>query len=326
MAELIESCCLGEDTLNIWKVDCSGDIGDSGRFLRFALATTGYENPYGPRQDLSYWRIYFHNAFKGANLPEIRDFFYFAEVNGTVAARLWFAYAPANDFGNFGNVFTLPEFRRRGILRKMMPHFARDFGSSSAKCLACATGSEFAARTYMDYGFQLVYGGTVGTMALVKKEYGSFNELDRKLLADVSFVRFRDALKSDQFVIDKFVRYSQAFRGVTVYSQMLDFRCCMLEYLNGNGVMRVGENSSGIAAGFAWAGTYNGINRLSFVIHPGTGAKGADLLKDLLEPWQSGPLFYFQNKDDVQGALLLEAAGFCSQSVLTDGTVVWIAG
>ena len=163
-------------------------------------------------------------------------------------------------------------------------------------------------------------------MALVKKEYGSFNELDRKLLADVSFVRFRDALKSDQFVIDKFVRYSQAFRGVTVYSQMLDFRCCMLEYLNGNGVMRVGENSSGIAAGFAWAGTYNGINRLSFVIHPGTGAKGADLLKDLLAHWQSGPLFYFQNKDDVQGALLLEAAGFCSQSVLTDGTVVWIAG
>lgn len=136
MAQLLEHCSLGDDQLKIWKVDCSCIVQDDMRFMQFIHGTTYYDNPYGGKLDLAYWRIYVHNAFHGANLPEIRDYFYFAEVNGTVAARLWFAYAPGNDFGNFGNIFTLHEYRRRGIETDAALHtgFPANFCKMSCLC------------------------------------------------------------------------------------------------------------------------------------------------------------------------------------------------
>lgn len=320
MAELIENNLLGGEEFKIWKVDCTQALPEDARLLRFILATTAYENPYGGRRDLSYWRIYFTDAFKRANLPEVRDYFYLAEVNGTLAARLWFAYSTKNHFGNFGNIFTLPEFRRRGILRRMMPHCIRDFEASPAYCLACATGSEFAARTYMDYGFELVYGGTAGTMALVKKSHGSFSELDTGLLSDVKTVNCRPGTLGDQFIVDKFLRYDRDFHAREIFGQLLDFRCCSLETRNGNGTLSVAENASGAITGFAWGGSVNGIRRLSYLIHPRTTKEdGAMLLRHLVSQC-SDPLLCFRRKDDAFGAMLLKEAGARIIDTLPDGT------
>ena len=323
MLELIEKGKLGDDDFNIWRIKPRESSDDATRFLRFILATTGYDNPYCGRRELSYWRIYFHHAFAGKNHPDIEDYFYFAEVNGNIAARLWFAYAPINNFGNFGNVFTAPEFRKRGILRRIMPYCIRDFAETSAKCLACSTGSEFAARTYADYGFQTIYGGKTGEMALVKPEPGSFSALDADCFDDVRPKLVRDGCLSDQFMIDKFLCYCRDFHETPPRNSLMDYRCCMQEVSGGNGKIAVVENAAGIAVGFAWAGNWEGIDRLTFLIHPRAIETAAELLLRVFELYGKRPLLYLQNSGDTPAESLLAQAGACRKGGLSTGAMFW---
>ena len=246
MIELLERFDLGGDDCKIRRLTSPMHPGEEERFLDFCLATM---QSYPSRRNLSYWRLYYQHAFDGENAPEIEDVFYFAEVNGEVAARLWFGYAPANGFGNFGNALTAEKFRRRGILRRLMVHCVRDFQNSPAKCLACDTGKEYAAATYMDYGFKLIYGGTVGPMAIVSEEYPDFAALEARYLGDAVPVRFRPGVVGDQFMIDKFLHYCQKVYRDSPRAD-LDYRCCMLECRAGNGHIMVAENSAGAAVAY----------------------------------------------------------------------------
>lgn len=321
MLELISTEKLNADELKIWRVKTDTPTEGAVRFLRFIQGTTGNDNPRNGRRDLSYWRIYFHDAFAGKNYPEVIDYFYCAEVNGEIAARMWFAYAPASNFGNFGNILTVPEFRRRGILRRLMPHFLKDFEESPAKCLACATGTPFAARTYMDYGLKLIYPGTTGSMALVKPEWGSFNELDARLFADAAPIRFRPGVLGDQFRIDKFLRYCRAFHEEPPRSQLMDYRCCMQETLNGNGRIAVAENAAGAPVGFAWTGFFDGLQRMTFLLHPGAGDAGTRFLRE----FGSGPdrPVFIQEAGDERSRSWMQSASAVCRCSLTGGAAVW---
>ena len=321
MLEKISTEKLDADELGIWRVKTDTPTEGALRFLRLLQGTTGNDNPRSGRRDLSYWRIYFHDAFAGKNCPEIMDHFYFAEVNGEIAARLWFAYAPAGDFGNFGNVLTVPEFRRRGILRRLMPHFLKDFEESPAKCLACITGSPFAARTYMDYGLKLIYPGSVGPMALVKPEWGSFRELDDRLFADASPVRFRRGVLGDQFRIDKFLCYCRAFHEEPPKSQLMDYRCCMQETLGGNGRIAVAENTAGAPVGFAWAGLVDGLQRMTFLLHPRAGDAGARFLREFGSA-ADRPVFIQEAGDERSRSWMRSASAVC-RCDLPGGAAVW---
>lgn len=328
MLELIQTENLDASTLRIWRVktDAPTSQAEAARFLRFIQGTTGLENPRNSRRDLSYWRIYFHSAFAGRNYPEVVDYFYFAEVDGQIAARLWFAFAPANGFGNFGNILTLPEFRRRGILRRLMEAFVEDFKQCPARCVACATGTPFAARTYMDYGFRLLYPGTAGAMALVKGEYGSFHKMASVLFAEPSPVRMRPGVLGDQFRIDKFLRYIQAFHDEGPKSQLMDYRCCMQEVLGGNGSIAIFENAVGAAAGFAWAGNIDSLHRMTFLLHPAALKDAGRFLREFCRKDSEPSPVFIQETGDERSPLWLSAAGGRRRCVLANGAALWEFG
>ena len=319
MIESLENFSLDGDDCRIWRLTSPMHPGEGTRFLDFCLTTM---HSYPSRRNLSYWRHYYQYAFDGENSPGIEDVFYFAEVNGEVAARLWFGYAPANGFGNFGNALTAEKFRRRGILRRLMVHCVRDFHASPAKSLACDTGKEYAASTYMDYGFKLIYGGTVGPMAIVKPEYPDFSALTKRYLADARPVRFRPGVVGDQFMIDKFLHYCPE-----VYNHSpridLDYRCCMLECRAGNGHIMVAENADNTAVGFAWAGRFDGIDRLYMTLHPGAAPYCGEMLKQVREAHGGIPLCHIQYPKGAAYTPALEAAGARKLCTLAAGTSVW---
>ena len=319
MIELVEQCNLGGDDFRIWRLKPPMHPGEGTKFLDFCLVTM---HSYPSRRNLSYWRLYNQYAFDGENSPEIEDVFYFAEVNGEVAARLWFAYSPANGFGNFGNALTAEKFRRRGILRRMMVHCARDFRASAAKCLACDTGEEYAARTYMDYGFRLIFGGTVGPMAIVKPEYGTFAALEERFLGDARPAGFRPGAIGDQFAVDKFLHYCAKMYPRSPRGD-LDYRCCMIECRSGNGHIMVAENGLKIPVGFAWAGRYDGVERLFMAIHPEAAPYCGNMLKELRAVHGDVPLCHLQLPSGKIHTPALEAAGARRLCTLAGGAAVW---
>ena len=317
MTELLEQSDLGGDDFKIWRLRPPMYPGEGARFLDFFLSTT---RSYSSRRTQSYWRLYNIYAFDGKNAPEIEDVFYFAEVNGEVAARLWFGFAPGNGFGNFGNVLTAEKFRRRGILRRLMTHFAGDFQASPAMCLSCDVGSEYVVRTYEDYGFRLLFGGKVGPMAIVKPECGDFPALERRLLGDAVPVRFRPGTVGDQFMVDKFLHYcAKVYRS----SPDLDYRCCMLECRHGNGRIAVAENAAGAPVGFAWAGALDGLDRLVMDIHPDAAPHCGDMLRQLRADQGGGPLCHIQLPGGEAHTPALESAGARRLCTLGGGAAVW---
>lgn len=319
MTELLEQSDLGGDDLKIWRLRPPMRPGEGARFLDFFLSTT---RSYYSRRTQSYWRLYNLHAFDGKNAPEIEDVFYFAEVNGEVAARLWFGFAPGNGFGNFGNVFTAEKFRRRGILRRLMAHFAKDFQASSAMCLSCDVGSEYVARTYGDYGFRLLFGGNVGPMAIVKPECGDFPALEGRFLGDAVPVRFRPGTVGDQFMVDKFLHYcAKVYRRSPAAD--LDYRCCMLECRHGNGMVAVAENTAGAPVGFAWAGALDGMDRLVMALHPDAAPHCGDMLRRLRADQNGGPLCHIQLPGGEAHTPALEAAGARCLCTLGGGSVIW---
>ena len=319
MIELLEHTKLADDDCKIWRLTSPLHPGEGARFLDFCLATM---HSFPSRRNLSYWRHYYQHAFDGENSPEIEDVFYFAEINGEVAARLWFGYAPANGFGNFGNALTAEKFRRRGILRRMMVHCVRDFHASKAKCLSCDTGKEYAAATYMDYGFKLIYGGTVGPMAIVKPEYPDFAALEERFLGDARPVRFRPGVVGDQFLIDKFLHYCKKVYRDSPRAD-LDYRCCMLECRAGNGCIEVAENAAGALVGFAWAGRFDGVRRLFMKLHPDAAPHCGKMLTRLVRAGDGAPVCHLQLPKGAGWTPALEAAGARKLCTLADGSAVW---
>jgi len=63
----------------------------------------------------SCWHVYYEQVLSKKH-PNCRDFLYAGMVNDVPCSRMWFGYSQKTLSGNFGNVMTLPEFRRRGIM------------------------------------------------------------------------------------------------------------------------------------------------------------------------------------------------------------------
>ena len=175
----------------------------------------------------------------------------------------------------------------------------------------------------MDYGFRLLYPGTAGAMALVKEEYGSFREMETTRFADSTPVRIRPGFLGDQFGIDKFLRYCAEYHDEPPRSQLMDYRCCMQESLGGNGRIGVFENASGTSLGFAWAGNFDGLHRMTFLLHPEVGEAGGRLLGDFARNGEAPAPLFIQEPGDTRSGFWMEAAGARRRCVLSNGAALW---
>ena len=207
-----------------------------------------------------------------------------------------------------------------------MSVFREDFDRSPALCLACSASSEFAARTYCDYGFAKLYPGENGDLALVKPPYATFAALEAAQFADPVPARVRPGVQGDQFRIDKFLAYSRAFHDAPPKSQFLDYRSCMLETLGGNGAVAVAENASGALLGFAWAGKADGLNRLTFLIHPAACESAGPLLLQYLRGRMEQTPVCLLEPGDGRGRRTRAAAAGKKLCTLPGGAELWTPG
>ena len=282
------------------------------RAIRYLMGSLSFEKYRQYVKDQAYWRLYDREALDGHTADTVTDYFYFAEVDGQFAARLWFAYNKRSGFGNFGNVYTEAGFRRLGLMTMLLKPCVEDFHASGAKMLCCATGNVFAANSYRKVGFKTIYGGETGPMTITKVD---FFEEDAKAFPGNEPLTIRPGTPGDQFDIDKFLAYSKAMYGfprchhVGIAAHISDYRIAFQEHLSGNGPINVAVTPSGYVVGFAYALNYYGETVLDFTTHPSYTENAAELLNRTAAEFEGPqqPLLYIHVDDTERHALALKA-------------------
>lgn len=305
------------------------DDATSVEVVRYFMASLGYEKYRNVVQDIAYWRLYFRESLAGNLAPEVIDHHYLCRVDGQFAGRLWFGYAPRTGHGNFGNVFTEPEFRRLGVMTLLLKHFVADFKASEAQMLCCASGNEFAVRCYCDCGFQLIYGGKSGPLCLCKQ--GPFAEMERKCYDEPAGWTVRPGTIGDQFDCDKFLAYTSAMweqdrPRFGIGALVADYRCAYQEVLSGHGVVKVLENTCGALCGYAFALRLSGQDILDFRVHPKWSEGLPELLAqtsdDFAEHFGTRPVCIIPLEDAVS-AMALKNAGRQTAGTLLGKWQAW---
>jgi GNAT superfamily N-acetyltransferase len=142
------------------------------------------------------------------------DKFFVGEIEGKIVGQVWYGYSNSGTgIANFGEVYTEPEYRRRGISRELMKVFINDFWNSPAVAALCTAG-DMAAGMYMQFGFQTVVPGTsYGPMILIRKGLAeNFAEFEKEYYKPGSAVSVVPGTMKHRHDIDTLLRYSTILR------------------------------------------------------------------------------------------------------------------
>ena len=240
--------------------------------VRYFISSFGFDRYRVAVYGLALWRSYFRDSLAGVYVPDVIDHHYIMKIGGEYAGRLWFGYNTRTRRGNFGNVYTETAFRHQGVMGELLRLFRRDFDASPATMLCCESGNPYAVPSYLKCGFELIYGGSGGPLALCRT--GTFAEAEAKLFPGGDAVTLRSGGIGDQFECDKILAYSEG-----VFRHPRQHRCALgvllsyyqtayQETLSGNGVVNVLENTAGAVPGYAYAVSFFGEKVLDFRFHP----------------------------------------------------------
>ena len=198
------------------------------------------------------WQLYYDEVFMDRT-PGVRNFLYVGRVDGTPCCRMWFGYNLATGAGNFGNVFTLPEFRRRGIMREVLSVCTRELTQSEALFCSCDAVAT-AAPTYERAGFRRIFSPAVPPMALMRDSAVSFGEVTAAAYRDASGATIRGGTLADRFDCDKLLRYApEVYRKIAVEGKAPSYLALWEEYVRFDRAnVKVLVARSGFCAGYAY--------------------------------------------------------------------------
>jgi len=289
------------------------------RVVRYVIGSLGFDSYNKYIQAQAYWRSWYRESFEG-KLGGVASHLYLAEVDGVLAARAWFAYSRENGFGNFGNVYTETDYRRRGLLNELLTPCMADYDAAGdARILCCGSGNRVAVRTYLKRGFRLIYGGDAGCMERTRRPGEDFFSIEREVFADVRLASIRPGAPADQFLADKFIAYTDpvihgglgARRGPA--AAVPDFRTARIEAEIGNGVVNVACNAAGTVTGYCFALASGGAGRLDFTAHAASFPDVPELIRATAEEFHQGRdmelLFYAFPQDAEKIAAVTSAGG-----------------
>lgn len=286
------------------------------RYLMEAFKCDDYRSSFIQH---AYWRLDYRERLDGHYADYTADHFYCAQVDGEYAASLWFGYSRRSGRGNFGNVYTMPAYRRRGLMSELLRPCVADFADSPAKMLCCSSGNPYAVASYRKSGFQLIYGGEKGPLTLMKTDEDStFLAAAERAFAGTDIAHLRPGHPGDQFDCDKFLFYTPSvYRGGRHVrrgpaGQAGDYRIAWQEVLQGNGVQWVAENAAGTIVAFANALRFHDHCILDFTAHGSYAEAAPELIRATVSAFQAkvaAPLYFYATPADQEKIAIVEQSG-----------------
>ena len=275
------------------------------KYIDFILASFGTSAPHRYLYSNNGWRAYFSDAMNGGYFPEVVDHWFFAEVDGECAGRIWFGYSSASLRGNFGNVLTVPKYQCRGIMTELMKHCMAEIRHSPANMLCCIA-AKWIAPVYLKNGFQLIHGGESGPLCFIKE--GTFQSEAKQAFSGSRIMEIRPGRIGDQFDCDKFLIYTPELwvRNCPIQvgpaAVVSDFRLALQESFAKNAVVYVALNERNVCCGYAFAIMLpSGFPVLDFIVHPAYLEDAAGLIRATATAFQEQfgtlPLYYGLSAD-----------------------------
>lgn len=143
------------------------------------------------------------------------DKYFIGEIDGRIVGQVWYGYSNSGTgIANFGEVYTEPEQRKKGIIGGLMKAFQADFNSSPARAAMCTTGSAWVAAVYFKFGFQpVIPGADRGPLLCIKSRLGKdFAALERTYYAPGGKVSVGLGSMKHRHDIDTLLRFSTILR------------------------------------------------------------------------------------------------------------------
>ncbi len=219
------------------------------------------------------WKLDIHHRIIGDYADNCVDSYILAvNEQSDIIGILWYGYSKQSGFGNFGHVFVAHNYRRQGILKKLMDCFDESFHNSSAKMLCCSA-TETAGICYLKYGFKFLFDQKSGPMAIVNRnEHRDFSDYENELL-ECSSIQVRNATYADQFDVDKFLAYTsdvynQGYQSIRSFNDefYVDFRQIQILVNQNKADIFVAVNHKNLIVGYAYILKEYGI--LGVTMHP----------------------------------------------------------
>lgn len=263
------------------------------------------------------------------------DRYFVGEVEGRIVGQVWYGLPRIDDgrrfgIGNFGHVYTDPDWRGQGIAHEITRIVVDDFHAEpTGSCLLCTAGRG-AGRIYLPYGFETIPpGGYYGPMGLIKPSAApSFAALDEEYFAPGLPVTVRPGHIGDRHDFDRMLDFSAPWIQarerwhLTGLAARVPTFISALHYLeDGRGLITVLQTSSGSLVGYAFVLSLGsrfetGLRVFDIVLHPHYVADGATLARETLRlagEDQRGDIHATVAACDEGKLALLQSAGFVEQ-------------
>ena len=229
-----------------------GTILDVFRFILKGKQTNLPEwvLPFAQRDLPAFWGDYYSDLWNGKHV-DCCDYLYVGSIQGTPCSRMWFGFSQKTGSGNFGNVLTLPEYRRRGIMKILLDLFISDFYESGALFCSC-DAAESAAPAYTAAGFQRIFSEAQHPMAIVSRRVPNFSAVIKKAYGNTDSAIVRAGTFCDRFDCDKLLWYAPEVYGqVKRHPEFPDYLRLWAWTRQKHVPLYVLETASGFCAGYA---------------------------------------------------------------------------
>ncbi len=275
---------------------------------------------------------------RGLHAADCRDRYFIGKIDGKIVASLWYGLPVRGiGIGNFGNTFTVPEHRGKGIMKQLMRLLSEDFQKSAGVALFCVSGEMTGNKIYGPAGFEFISEERSGggrPMMNLKKEYaGSLDELESVYFKPGGGLSVRPGNAADHFIFDKFMPHTKGFKklserwhSVFLCSRIKNYLDAFFMAGDGLGEVLAAEMPGGRAAGYAFilfigSSVERECATMDFFIHPGClPAAGEFIRKASSEAGKKGirGIRTYINSADEEKLSIFRECGFKEEFRLAD--------
>ena len=159
------------------------------------------------------------HRISGAAATECNDTYYVAHEDSKALSRLWMGWGKhADAIGNWGNFYTAPEHRGRGIGGELLSFWFEDLKkiNNAPLCFLCTASSEALVSTYAKFGFRpAIEGKKFGPLYMpLGKSPESFREFYTEYYKPSKRIYLRRATLNYRHEIDCLLRFSYINQGL----------------------------------------------------------------------------------------------------------------
>jgi GNAT superfamily N-acetyltransferase len=264
---------------------------------------------------------------KGKYLSEISNCYFIGKINGEFAAMLWYSYGNHDSsVSNFGEVYTAPEHRQKGITKILMRYFKKSFDESPAMAAFCTCSREWIVAIYREFGFFQAISGTSGGPLMLKGKANanSLEDFENEYFSNATQLEVLPASMAYRHEADCLLKFVLMQKGIGknrcfASDNILSYLGALFMAEDGKGKVFMALTPDKRFAGWSfflepfYSPPEETVPVFDFELYPGYSDLAEKFIRDSFQSAGRGAITFCMQGDD-EKITLLKKSGFKEQS------------